>query len=153
MRKIRVYADTSVFGGTQDEQFAESSKRFFQRVRKGEFTLLLSVHVAEELLPAPEQVKHVLKHLPIDCVEIVASDEEVAALAEAYIEAGVLGRASVQDARHVAAATVAGADLILSWNFRHIVNYDRIHKFNGINVLNGYLAIEIHSPLEMDYGN
>ena len=54
------------------------------------------------------------------------------------------------DAIHVAAVTVARADLVLSWNFRHIVNYDRIHKYNGVNALNGYPPIEIHSPLEMD---
>ena len=54
------------------------------------------------------------------------------------------------DARHVAAATVAGADVILSWNFKHIVNYERIRKFNGVNALKGYSTIEIHSPLEMN---
>ena len=57
------------------------------------------------------------------------------------------------DKSHVAAATVARADLILSWNFKHIVNYDRIHKYNGVNALNGYKAIEIHSPLELVYGD
>ena len=53
------------------------------------------------------------------------------------------------DALHVAAATVARADLILSWNFKHIVNYQRIRRFNGVNALEGYVAIEIRSPLEL----
>ena len=56
---------------------------------------------------------------------------------------------NIADALHVAAASAAGADLILSWNFRHIVNFDRIHKYNGVNALKGYPPIEIHSPLEM----
>ena len=79
------------------------------------------------------------------------ADDEVTALAEAYIAAGVLGRASELDARHVATATVARADVLLSWNFKHIVNYDRIRKFNGVNVLNGYSTIDVRSPLEMEH--
>jgi hypothetical protein len=74
-------------------------------------------------------------------------------LAVSYIEAGILGNSSMADALHVVAATVARADLILSWNFKHIVNYDRIHKYNGVNYLKGYTPIEIHSPLEMSYEN
>ncbi len=151
MRKIRVYVDTSVFGGTEDEEFAEASRRFFLRVRRGEFTVLLSAHTVDELAPAPQQVFQVLRDLPRHCVETVATNEEAEALAEAYIEAGVLGAASRMDALHVAAATVAGADLILSWNFKHIVCYDRIQLFNGVNILNGYRALDIRSPLEMDY--
>ena len=53
------------------------------------------------------------------------------------------------DALHVASATIAGADLILSWNFKHIVSYDRIQLFNGVNILQGYRALDIRSPLEM----
>lgn len=53
------------------------------------------------------------------------------------------------DARHVAAATVAGADVIVSWNFRHIVNRERIRRYNAVNALNGYREIEIYSPQEM----
>ena len=57
------------------------------------------------------------------------------------------------DARHVAAATVARADLLLSWNFKHFVNYERIQKFNGVNILRGYTAVDIRSPLELGDAN
>ena len=50
----------------------------------------------------------------------------------------------------MAAATVADADLILSWNFKHIVNYDRIRGFNGVNLKHGYRALSIISPMELD---
>jgi len=151
MRTIRVYADTSVFGGVFDEEFSEPSRRFFGRVVKGEFALLLSMQVVEELAPAPEQVRRALLDLPADCVETVAIDPEATALADAYMEAGTLGRSSRMDALHVAVATVAGADVIVSWNFAHIVNYDRIRMFNGVNVLRGYRPVDIRSPLEMGY--
>ncbi len=63
-----------------------------------------------------------------------------------------MGSGSRGDAIHVAAATVAGADLVLSWNFKHIVNYDRIHKYNAVNLLNGYRQIDIRSPMELTHG-
>jgi hypothetical protein len=109
MRKIRVYVDTSVFGGTQDEEYAVASRLFFQRVSGGEFLVLLSAHTVDELMPAPQQV---LRDLPKHCVETVASSDEAEFLARSYIEAGALGEASHMDALHVAAATVAGADLM-----------------------------------------
>lgn len=149
MRRIAVYVDTSVFGGVADDEFAVASGRFFDRVCRGEFVVFISQITVDELTGAPEEVQQVLKDLPDECLVQVAADEEAMALAQAYVDAGVLGDANVADAIHVATATVAGADLVLSWNFRHIVNYDRIHKYNGVNALKGYSPIEIHSPLEM----
>ena len=72
-------------------------------------------------------------------------------MAQAYIDVGALTASRRADATHVAAATVARADLILSWNFQHIVNLNRIHKFKGVNIQNGYPAIEIYSPMELGY--
>ena len=73
-------------------------------------------------------------------------------LAEAYVRANVLAASSQNDALHVAAATAAGADLILSWNFKHIVNFSRIRGFNSVNVSLGYRTLTILSPLEVIYG-
>ena len=149
MRKTRAYVDTSVFGGTDDEEFSVASRRFFERIHGGEFTVLISQLTVDELQGAPSQVQRVFKELPADNVVFVPADPEATALAQAYMDANILGKSSLADALHVATATVAGADLILSWNFRHIVNYDRIHKYNGVNALRGYPPIEIHSPLEI----
>ena len=153
LHKIRVYVDTSVFGGTQDEEFAEASLRFFEQVRKGRFLVLVSRITLDELVDAPEMVRNCLADLPDRHIEEIPVNDDVNELARAYIDAGILGSSNMADAIHVAAATMARADLILSWNFRHIVNYDRIHKYNGVNSLKGYPPIEIHSPLEMSYDN
>lgn len=147
MRRIRVYADNSVFSGTEDEEFAEPSRRFFERVRSGEYVVLVSAVTLRELARAPDAVKRLWKNLPPGVTEEVRGKEEVIALAREYIRAGVLGQASIDDALHVAAATVAGADLILSWNFRHIVKFSRIRGFNSVNVKNGYRSMTILSPL------
>jgi len=153
MRTIRVYVDTSVFGGVCDEEFAEASRRFFNRVEKGEFVVLLSTHTLDELAPAPEQVMDFVRRLPQHCVETIVAGVEAEALAEAYLQAGALGKASRMDALHVASATIAGADLIVSWNFKHIVCYDRIQLFIGVNILRGYRTSDIRSPWEMSNEN
>jgi predicted nucleic acid-binding protein len=150
VRRIRVYVDTSVFGGVEDEEFDSASRQFFNRVLEGRYAVLVSETTLDELDGAPAPVRNVLRDLPAETVEEVALTDEVSGLAMAYIEAGVLKATELADALHVAVATVARADLILSWNFKHLVNYDRIQKFNGVNTLNGYPRIEIHSPLEMD---
>ncbi len=149
MHKIRVYVDTSVFGGVHDDEFAELSEQFFDRVKAGKFVVLVSQLTTGELEDAPERVSRVLLDLPPERVEQIMLDEEVRALADDYIRADVLSQASQDDAIHVAAATVASADLILSWNFRHIVNYDRIRGFNSVNVRNGYRSMVILSPREV----
>ena len=153
MHRTLVYADCSVFGGAEDDDFAEASHRFFDLVVEGRFLVLVSQLVIEEVERAPEKVRGVLAGLPAESVREVPIDGEVTELAQAYMDAGVLGGRHLADALHVAAATVARADLILSWNFRHLVNFDRVRKFNGVNALNGYQPIEIRSPLEVGYGD
>ena len=151
MRAIRVYVDTSVFGATDDIEFAEASRSFFEHVKSGHFVLLISQIVLDELQPAPPVVRQVLESLPGECMERVDVNDEVMALADAYIAAGALTQASREDATHVAAATVARANLVLSWNFKHIVNFLRIQKFNSVNLANNYALIDIRSPLEVEY--
>ncbi|MFZ1983776.1 MAG: hypothetical protein WAU91_05135 [Desulfatitalea sp.] len=149
MRRIRVYVDTSVFGGTQDEEFSEESRSFFSQVQAGKFSVILSEQTLRELSRSPDSVQAVWQNLPSDLVEDVTIDDEIGELAYAYIVAKVLGAASIGDALHVAAATVAGADLILSWNFKHIVNFNRIRGFNSVNIRMGYRAMTILSPKEV----
>jgi predicted nucleic acid-binding protein len=151
VHKIRVYVDTSVFGGTQDDEFSEVSRGFFERVHKGEFVVLLSTVTLRELEKSPDAIKAVWQSLPPELVEILSIGADAQELADAYVRANVLAASSQNDALHVAAATAAGADLILSWNFKHIVNFNRIRGFNGVNVSLGYRTLTILSPLEVSY--
>jgi len=154
-RTLRVYVDTSVFGGTQDEEFRDASTRFFEQVKAGRYEILVSRVTLDELTGAPEAVHQLIAQLPEGSLVRLGPDtlHEARELSRAYLEAAVLGRSSEADASHVATATVARADLLLSWNFRHIVNYQRITQFNAVNALNGYSQIEIRSPLEVVYGD
>jgi hypothetical protein len=146
---LRVYADTSVFGGCLDPEFDLASLQFFREVRAGRFFLVISAVVTRELIEAPEEVRQVLAQIPVDQVEEIEIDDEVTALRNAYLSAGVVGPASEADAEHIAAATVAEVDLVVSWNFKHIVHFDKIRGFNEVNKLKGYRVLEIHSPMEV----
>ena len=149
MRRLRVYVDTSVFGGRFDEEFQAASRAFFEAVAAGRFLLLIGEVRGRELAIAPERVRGVLAEIRAENLENVASSEEVARLRDAYSAAGVLGPASRDDAEHVASASVAGADLVVSWNFKHIVHFEKIAGFLAVNMLHGYNPIRIYSPREV----
>lgn len=87
--------------------------------------------------------------IPMDCLVILDFTKEAQELAENYLNEKILGKASFNDAYHIAIATVNRIDVLVSWNFRHIVNLDKIRLFNSINMKLGYPAIEIRSPKEL----
>lgn len=144
----RVYADTSVFGGAFDEGFDFASRRFFEEVRSGRFHLVLSAVVEDELVKAPDRVRRLYDEISA-LAEFVPVSEEADALHRAYLDAGIVSAGSRLDALHVALAAVSRCAIIVSWNFRHIVNYRRIPMYNGINMAAGLNAIAIYSPLEV----
>jgi predicted nucleic acid-binding protein len=150
MRKAatRVYADSSVFGGVFDSEFERASKEFFNGVRDGRFQLVISASVEDELAAGPIQVREFLEDM-LAYADLTEVTEEAIALRRAYLSRGVVAEQYATDALHVAAATVAGCDVIVSWNFRHIVSFRRIPLYNATNALNGYNPIAIHSPLEV----
>jgi len=151
MLKLRTYIDTSVIGGCLDEEFKEDSVKLFDEFTKGFKTLIISDVLLFEFDGASEKVKSILKNVPIDNVEYVSLTEESIALANAYIEQGAVAKKSLSDARHIAIATVERVDVLVSWNFKHIVNINRIHLFNSVNLKLGYSVLDIRSPKEVLY--
>ena len=145
---MKVYADTSVFGGVFDQEFSGPSRQFFDEIDTTRFILVTSAVVEAELKPAPEKVRMFFAKYA-ESANIVDVSEEALALRSHYIKSGVVTETSLDDALHVAIATVSGCDLIVSWNFRHIVHFDKIPKYNAVNMLNGYGHIGIYSPLEV----
>lgn len=145
---MKVYADTSVFGGVFDNKFSSASKQFFVEVDAGRFMLVTSAIVEAEIEPAPDRVRAFFTKY-IGIANIAVANQEALDLQSSYINFGVVTENSFEDALHVAVATVAKCDLIMSWNFKHIVHLDKIPKYNAVNVLNGYGHIGIYSPLEV----
>lgn len=113
---------------------------------------MISSVTLEELEPAPDRVRAVIEDFDHSQLQRFRISEEISNLAEKYLADGVVSPAFRNDALHVAAATVHGADVIVSWNFRHIVNLRRIEAFNAVNLREGYGSIEIRTPKELVYG-
>ncbi len=149
MKKLRTYADTSVFGGCLDDEFAEESNAFFEEIRGGKFSLVISETLLRELDQAPEEVQKILASLSPETVEIIEYNDEIGSLRDAYVQARVVGPASQADAEHIASASVADVDFVVSWNFKHIVHYEKISGYQAVNLLRGYKPIRIYSPKEV----
>ena len=147
--KQRIYIDTSVFGGYYDEEFEEFTKPLFDRIMKDEFILLFSTVTQDELEDAPKEVQMLVKHLKEEITEFVEITGEAVNLARQYISEKVVGGTSYADCLHIALATINHADFLISWNFKHIVNIQRIMGYNSINIKNGYKQLEIRSPRDL----
>ena len=151
MLRPRIYVDTSVIGGCFDNEFEKYSNQLFEEFISGEKRLVISDLVLFELEGAPEDVKDVLHGIPQGSIEYVFLNEESLSLAGTYLKEDVIAENSIADARHIAIATIERVDVLVSWNFKHIVNLNRIHLVNSVNLKLGYPLIEIRSPLEVIY--
>jgi hypothetical protein len=144
----RVYVDACSIGGLFN-QYAEQTKPFWATVRRGAITIIVSDVLEREVRPAPQCVRDFFESLPESQIERVVLTEESDALAKRYIAANVVGTTSLDDCRHIAIATLAKADALVSWNFRHVVNASKIRGYNGVNMLFGYTQIDIRTPYEV----
>lgn len=144
--KQRYYIDTSVFGGYFDVEFAEFTIPLFDRLNNGEFKLLFSTVTQDELENAPPKVRDLVRSIKTEQTEFLETTEEAVELASEYISEKVVGQTSYADCLHIAMATINRADYLISWNFKHIVNVQRIRGYNSINIKNGYPILEIRSP-------
>jgi predicted nucleic acid-binding protein len=151
MRSFRVYVDTSVLGGYFDPEFSEWSMSLIQDFRLGRLKPVLSEVVATEIEPAPIQVRELHAELVRLPAEIVAVTLETVDLVEEYERRGVLSPRYRNDMLHIALATLAGVDVLVSWNFRHIVRLDKIQAFNDVNQERGLGALNIYSPREVTF--
>jgi len=115
----------------------------------GELTLVLSELTIQELETAPKGVRMVIEWVPAAHIETLALSREAEELAGAYIEDGAIGAGMRADALHMALATVARIDVLVSWSFKHIVNLKRIDAYNAVNLKRGYPLLEIRSPREV----
>ena len=145
----RIYLDTSVFGGYYETEFELYSKMLFQKIIKGEIILLYSQITEIELSRAPNNVQKLIQQIPEDYIEFLSITDEARELAKQYIAEKVVGKTSNSDCLHIAIATISNADILASWNFKHIVNINRIRGYNGINIKNGFRMLEIRTPREI----
>ena len=147
--RLVVYIDTSVVGGCFDREFEEPSRALFEEFSRGAKMAMTSDLLLEELDPAPPHIRDHLGTIPMQFRREVFVNEEILSLADSYVREAALPTGSLLDARHIACATVFKADVLASWNFKHIVNLNRIRFINATNLRLGYPVLEIRSPQEL----
>ena len=147
--KLRVYADTSVFGGCFDEEFLDYSTILIEQFRTGDKLLTISDLTLRELQNAPKQVLEVYDSIPSQFMDFAVLDDETKFLAQKYIDEEAISERSLVDAQHIAIASINRVDVLVIWNFKHIVNFRRIQLYNATNLKYGYPLIEIRSPREV----
>lgn len=147
MKQSKIFIDTSVIGGCFDDEFKEFSNLLFQTFHSGTSIPVISEIILAELEEAPEDVKTKFKELKN--IEIITINTEIRLLAEKYLKEKVISYKYAPDALHIAAATIAKVDVLISWNFKHIVNLEKIRKFNAVNLKEGYNILEIRTPREV----
>jgi hypothetical protein len=149
-----VYIDTSVIGGNFDEEFKFWTELFFKEVKAGRFQIVISEHLINELSFARDNVKNFLDTIPEKHKLHIEYTLEARQLADLYLKEKIVGETSIVDCRHIATATVNNIEVLTSWNFKHIVNLNRIRLYNAVNMREGYRTIEIRTPREiLDYEN
>lgn len=148
MKRIRVYVDTSVFGGVFDDEFKKASSIFFEQVKLNLFEVFVSPIVRNEISLAPQQVQEFYdKILPL--TKIIDISDEALSLRDSYLKSNIVSKKYSNDALHVALATTSRCSIIVSWNFKHIVHFEKVALYNAINISEGYQPIAIYSPLEV----
>jgi predicted nucleic acid-binding protein len=150
---VRFYFDTSVLGAVtdrEDPRRIEATRKVLQALEDGLHDGVISNVVQEELEEAPTEVQRtILQELNRIEFELVTEDLESRNLFQEYEAARILPRRYRNDLRHVAVATVARVDALVSWNFRHLVNLRTRRAVHAVNVRMGYPLIEIVSPEEV----
>ena len=146
---MKVYIDTSVFGGYFDEDFSEWSVKLIEQFMIGEKIAVISDITEDELKNAPEKVRTLFYNIPAEQKELVKLTNEAKELANKYIKEKVVTKKSLLDAQHIAIATLNKVDVLVSWNFKHIVNYNKIRLYNSVNLKYGYPLLEIRNPREL----
>lgn len=146
--KQRLFIDNSVIGGYYDEIFEDATKKLFDRITNKGFDIYFSEVNETKLILAPPHIQNIKNLIPDECYYYLELNQDAKKLAETYVNEKVLGNASMNDAYHISIASVNRLDCLVSWNFKHIVNFDKIRLFNSANLKLGYPAIDIRTPLE-----
>ena len=144
-------AGQSVFGGCFDPEFEKWSNKLWEEFKVGSKIAIISDLTLKELEESPQNVRNLLKIIPKEHKEFITLNEEAKVLALRYIKAEVVSEGFMIDAQHIAIATIYGADVLVSWNFKHIVNLTKIRLYNAVNLTSGYRRLEIRSPMEVLY--
>lgn len=148
MKTLKIYLDTSVIGGCFDDEFRTESNEIFKMIKLGIYDPVISTITINGLINAPKQVNELLATIEENLLLLEVNDE-VIKLSSEYLKENIITEKFKEDALHIALATVYNIDVLITWNFKHIVNLNKIKLFNAVNLRQGYKELEIRSPKEL----
>lgn len=154
MKRLKLYLETSVWNfyfAADAPEKKEVTRQFFEQVQHGEYDIFISDIVFREIIKASEEKRQLLSDLIVTYhpKELEITDE-VMRLADLYLQEGVLPQRTIDDARHVAIATIYEMDALISWNLKHLANLKRMERVNGVNLKEGYAKrLELVTPMEV----
>ena len=153
MKKLKIYLDTSVISHLQANDAPEKmvcTLKLWEEIKKGEYLVAISEVVISEIDDCPEPKKTALQQYLNELkYEKIVLNGDIVELANSYIAQKILPAKCLEDALHIAAATIHGCHAIISWNFKHIVNLKTFFGVNGVNKLFGYGEMFIAPPNEI----
>lgn len=153
MKKIKYYLDTTIFNfvfAEGDTEKKDITVKLFKDLPSISNGIYISDEVIREINRAPEPRKsQLIGQLEETNPLLLEVDIEAEELAARYVKEGIIPERYRSDAVHIAIAVINGIEVIVSWNFEHIVKLKTRVMVNGINRLLGYHEIEICSPEEV----
>jgi len=153
MKTLKLYLDTSVISAAVDEREPEKrtiTRRLLAEIKRGEYESFISELVTAEIDRAGQKdairLRAVINDLNPERLFMI---DEAKVLADKYVKAKIIPARYINDAVHIALASINDLDVIVSWNFKHMVKVKTKLEVRGVNTLMGYKEIEIYSPLEV----
>ncbi|GHU44619.1 hypothetical protein FACS1894111_12180 [Clostridia bacterium] len=148
--KTKIYLDTSVISHLAAEDVPDKKMdtlKLWEQLKQGENEIIISSITTGEIDRCAADLRRKLLMFVAELETTnIDETEEMRTLAEQYLKYGVLTQKSLDDCRHIAAASVMGCKYILSWNFKHFVNVRTIERVQGVNRLVGYGDVNIIPP-------
>jgi predicted nucleic acid-binding protein len=150
MRKLKIYFDTSIISHLDQQDAPDKTietHKLIEKVKANEYDVVISTVTERELEDCPEPKRSILlgylKQIPHTVIPL---NEEMLTIADKIIELGILKQKSLDDCQHIAAAIISGCDVIVSWNFKHIVNHKTMQGVKAVTAIIGYPEMLIYTP-------
>jgi predicted nucleic acid-binding protein len=153
MRSLKLYLETTVFNFIFAEDSPDKRQdviKLFDEISQGKYIPYTSDYVLQELLKAEEPKKTKMVDLLNKYeVKLLTPDKNAENLADKYVTENIIPIKYRMDGIHIAMATINNLDIIVSYNFQHIVKLKTIIGTESINLREGYKRIGIYSPTEV----
>ena len=150
MRTMTLYLDTSVISYLYEldsPDKMDDTLALWEQIKAGEYRAVLSAVTLRELSNCAEPKRSIMANYLNEIeFDIVRETQEINELAQEIINRGILTPKSFDDCTHIASAIISNCDMIISWNFKHLVNVRTIHGVRAITVSNHYKSVDIYSP-------